>query len=142
MIQVNNNITRNSRVLNKNANLEDLEKLYNESTLSPVGYYMHVIPVPMSETTESGLVIPDSVQDDMATIMTVGKVVKMGTECYDAKDKPWCEEGDFVIFHKHKGSRLEIKGVVVVILTDDQVIGVIDDPKEISEDYMTNLQKV
>ena len=141
---VDNNI-RHSRAVNKNMEMDELEKLFKESSFVPSGFYMVVIPVPVKEETSDGFVIPDKTQDDMLTLFTLGKVVSMGEECYDKKIvkgyQPWCKEGDYIIFHKHRGTRLEINGVQILIMSDDTPLGTVKNPEEISKDYISNMQK-
>lgn len=144
-VQLSDNTVTKSRVINKNMGMDELEAKFKESSFKVNGFYMVVIPVPVNETTEGGLYIPDKTQDDMSMLFTLGKVVQMGPECFDRKveagKEPWCQEGDYIVFHKFKGSRLEINGITIIVLSDDCPLGVINDPEEISKDYLTNQQK-
>jgi co-chaperonin GroES (HSP10) len=65
----------------------------------------------------------------------VGYVLKMGPLCYGDKERyptgPWCKEKDWVIFARYAGSRMEIDGGEIRMLNDDEVLGTIDDPKDL-----------
>ena len=88
----------------------NLEKLPN-----PTGWRLLVMPFKVKEET--------------------GYVLKMGPLCYDDKDKyptgAWCKEKDWVMFARYAGSRIDIDGGEIKMLNDDEILGTIDDPKDI-----------
>jgi co-chaperonin GroES (HSP10) len=45
---------------------------------------------------------------------------------------PWCKEGDFVITRPYTGTRMKIHGKEFRIIFDDQVEGVVEDPRGIT----------
>ena len=44
---------------------------------------------------------------------------------------PWCKEGDWIIITKYAGSRIKIDGGELRIINDDEVLAVVDDPRDI-----------
>ena len=73
-------------------------------------------------------------QEEHAT--TVLFVAKLGPQAYQDKDKfgdtPWCKQGDFVLVRAYSGTRFKIYGKEFRLINDDQVEGVVEDPRGIS----------
>ena len=108
----------------------NLEKLPN-----PTGWRILVMPFQVKEETEGGIIIAQETLDRARAAVQVGYVLKMGPLCYEDKEKyttgPWCAEKDWVIFARYAGSRMEIEGGEIRMLNDDEVLGTIDDPKDL-----------
>jgi co-chaperonin GroES (HSP10) len=73
-------------------------------------------------------------QEEHAT--TVLFVVKMGPQAYQDQDKfgetPWCKQGDFVLVRAYSGTRFKVYGKEFRMINDDQVEGIVEDPRGIS----------
>ena len=70
--------------------------------------------------------------------ITCGLVLEMGPYCYDKEKFPegaWCKKGDWVIFARYAGSRIQIDGGEVRLLNDDEVLATIDKPEDILHQY-------
>ena len=108
----------------------NLEKLPN-----PTGWRILVMPFQVKEETEGGIIIAQETLDRARAAVQVGYVLKMGPLCYEDKDKyptgPWCKEKDWVMFARYAGSRIDIDGGEIKMLNDDEILGTIDDPKDI-----------
>ena len=108
----------------------NLEKLPN-----PTGWRILVMPFQVKEETEGGIIIAQETLDRARAAVQVGYVLKMGPLCYEDKEKyttgPWCKEKDWVIFARYAGSRMEIDGGEIRMLNDDEVLGTIEDPKDL-----------
>ena len=108
----------------------DLEKLPN-----PTGWRILVMPFRVKEKTEGGIIIAQESLDRARAAVQVGYVLKMGPLCYEDKDKyptgPWCKEKDWVMFARYAGSRIDIDGGEIKMLNDDEILGTIDDPKDV-----------
>ena len=68
-----------------------------------------------------------------------GYVLKIGPLAYYDKEKyptgPWCKKGDWVIFARYAGSRIQIDGGEVRLLNDDEVLATIENPEDILHQY-------
>lgn len=99
----------------------------------PTGYRILIALPEISEKTEGGVFMPDSLRSAEETASILGFVVKLGPAAYgDASrfpDGPWCKEGDFVLFRSYSGTRFKIHGKEFRIINDDTVEGVVDDPR-------------
>ena len=108
----------------------NLEKLPNTT-----GWRILVMPFQVKEETEGGIIIAQETLDRARAAVQVGYVLKMGPLCYEDKEKyttgPWCAEKDWVIFARYAGSRMEIDGGEIRMLNDDEVLGTIEDPKDL-----------
>ncbi len=123
--------------------IEDAEKPDPEVLPKLPGYHILVRPVSVKSKTKGGLLLPDSVKDDVAYLTTVGKVLSVGDLAYEDKDKfpngKWCDVGDYVCYARHAGQKLYYKGVRLLLLFDDQVMMKVDDPTNLDMTY--NLSK-
>lgn len=84
---------------------------------------------------ELGLLKADETIRNEETLTTVLFVVKLGPDCYADKSRfpsgPWCKPGDLILIRPHAGSRLVIHGKEFRIINDDNVEGVVQDPRGI-----------
>lgn len=99
----------------------------------PVGYKLLIAIPEISEKTEGGVFMPDSLKSAEETATIIGFVLKVGAEAYSDSDKfpdgPWCKEGDFIIFRSYSGTRFKIMGKEFRIINDDTVEAVVEDPR-------------
>lgn len=90
------------------------------------GERIAVDPDPQEEVTESGLFVPESGQD----ILRYGTVTHIGSSRvseFTGQPLPiWVSEGDRIFFHRHSGVVLTIDGHEHLILTPNEVYGVVD----------------
>ena len=80
----------------------------------PTGWRMLVLPFRMNEKTKGGVLLGTETIDRQQVASQCGNVIAMGPDCYnDTKrfnDGPWCKVGDWVVFARYAGSRIEIDG--------------------------------
>lgn len=48
---------------------------------------------------------------------------------------PWCKPGDWVVIPRYESFLMTYRGVAMAILPDDRVVGVIQDPQDVSMDW-------
>ena len=127
------------RAVNNNEWIEDEEKADPEVLPSLPGYHILVRPVSVKSKTKGGLLLPDSVKDDVAYLTTVGKVLAVGDLAYKDEDKfpngKWCDVGDYVCYARHAGQKLYYKGIRLLLLFDDQVMMKVDEPTNLDMTY-------
>jgi chaperonin GroES len=99
----------------------------------PVGYKLLIAVPEVSEKTEGGVFVPDSLKQAEETASIIGYVIKIGAEAYSDPTKfpegPWCKEGDFIIFRSYSGTRFKVMGKEFRIINDDTVEAVVEDPR-------------
>jgi co-chaperonin GroES (HSP10) len=44
---------------------------------------------------------------------------------------PWCQKGDWIVFGRYAGARLNIDGGEIRILNDDEILARINDPEDV-----------
>jgi len=105
----------------------------------PVGYKLLCMVPDVSDKIDGtglDLVRPSEYQRQEEHATTVLFVLKVGPDAYSDQDKfpsgPWCKPGDFVITRTYSGTRTKIFGKEFRFINDDQVDGVVDDPRGIS----------
>lgn len=127
------------RAVNNNEWIENEEKPDPEILPHLPGYHILVRPVSVKSKTKGGLLLPDSVKDDVAYLTTVGKVLSIGDLAYKDEDKfpngKWCDVGDYVCYARHAGQKLYYKGVRLLLLFDDQVMMKVDEPTNLDMTY-------
>jgi chaperonin GroES len=76
------------------------------------------------EKTKGGIIIPDTAKEKPVE----GKVVAVGNGKYeDGKlRKPDVKPGDRVLFGKYAGSEVKIDGEELLILREDDILGVVE----------------
>ena len=127
------------KAVNNNEWIENEDKPDPEVLPSLPGYHILVRPVSVKSKTKGGLLLPDSVKDDVAYLTTVGKVLSVGDLAYKDEDKfpngKWCDVGDYVCYARHAGQKLYYKGVRLLLLFDDQVMMKVDEPTNLDMTY-------
>src|SRR6056297_3498856 len=78
----------------------------------PAGYRLLIALPDVSEKTDGGVYMPDSLKSAEEVASILGFVLKAGPQAYSDPDRfpsgPWCKEGDFVIFRAYSGTRFKI----------------------------------
>ena len=121
--------------ISKHAQEKENSQTYLEKLPNPTGWRLLVMPFKVKEETKGVIIIAQETLDRARVATQVGYVLKMGDLCYKDQEKfstgPWCKEKDWVIFGRYAGSRMEIDGGEIRMLNDDEILGTIDDPKDI-----------
>ena len=115
-----------------------IEKKEHSKLPQPTGWRILVLPFKMGEKTKGGIHITESTLERQQVASTCGLVLAMGPNCYDKEkfpEGPWCKKGDWVIFARYAGSRIQIDGGEVRLLNDDEVLATIENPEEIYHQY-------
>tara|TARA_R110000824_G_scaffold172756_2_gene350715 strand:+ start:872 stop:1270 length:399 start_codon:yes stop_codon:yes gene_type:complete len=99
----------------------------------PKGWRILIGIPKVEEKTAGGLLKADVTKDIEQVSTVIGLVLKMGSQCYNDKerfgDEPWCQEGDFVLIGAYKGVRFNIHGQEFRLINDDTVQAVVEDPR-------------
>ena len=104
----------------------------------PTGWRMLLLPFKMKEKTKGGLILGQETLEKQQVASQCGLVLAMGPHCYDKEkfpEGPWCKKGDWVVFARYAGSRIQIDGGEVRLLNDDEVLATIDNPEDILHQY-------
>ena len=114
---------------------EKLDQAVIDTIPQPTGWRIAILPYRGAEKTKGGIVLAEETQRKTQLGTTCGYVLKMGELAYADEGKfpggPWCKEGDWIIFGRYAGSRIQIDGGEIRILNDDEIIGVVNDPEDI-----------
>lgn len=102
----------------------------------PSGYRILCAIPEIEDKFDNGIVKADITMQHEELLTTVLFVVKLGPDCYKDPSRfpsgPWCKQGDFILVRPHAGTRLKIHGREFRIINDDNVEGVVEDPRGIS----------
>ena len=116
---------------------EEQKEVTKEKTKlpKPTGWRLLVLPFRMDEKTKGGVLLGQGTIDKQQVASQCGNVIAMGDACYKDKERyplgPWCKVGDWVIFARYVGSRIEIEGGEVRLLNEDEVLATVQDPTDI-----------
>ena len=109
---------------------KEIEKVPN-----PTGYRIVLFPLKLDSKTKSGIILTDETVAESQITTNICKVLKVGPDAYKDKDKfptgPWCKTDDWVLITRYAGSRIRIDGCELRIINDDEILAVIDDPRDI-----------
>ena len=129
-------ITPNKELVGLKKSEEQKEVTNEKAKLpQPTGWRMLVLPFKMNEKTKGGVLLGQETIERQQVGSQCGNVLAMGPDCYSDKDRftqgPWCKVGDWVVFARYAGSRIEIEGGEVRLLNDDEVLATVQDPTDI-----------
>jgi chaperonin GroES len=120
---------------------EPVKEITTESTKLPMptGWRMLILPFRMKEKTDGGIIMGTETIDRQQVASQCGNVIAMGDACYVDKERypngPWCKVGDWVVFARYAGSRIEIEGGEVRLLNEDEILATVQDPTDILHKY-------
>ena len=117
---------------------ERLKTKESEKLPKPTGWRMLILPFKLNEKTKGGLYLGQETLERQQVGSTCGLVLAQGPHCYDKEkfpEGPWCKVGDWVVFARYAGSRIQIDGGEVRILNDDEVLATIANPEDIFHQY-------
>ena len=105
----------------------------------PTGWRLLVLPFRMNEKSKGGVLFANETVDKQQVASQCGNVLAMGSECYKDKERypngPWCKVGDWVVFARYAGSRIEIDGGEVRLLNEDEILATVKNPEDILHKY-------
>ena len=109
----------------------------------PKGPILVIKPVEVKEKSAGGIIIPDKVKSDANWLSNVGQVVAMGDMAYQESkagdnrfgNHKWCKVGDYVTYGRHVGNNFMYNGEKYIILNDDQILAVVEEPSKLCTDY-------
>ena len=120
---------------------EEQKEVTNEKAKlpKPTGWRMLVLPFRMDEKTKGGIIMNETTLEKQQVASQCGNVLAMGTQCYTDKERypegPWCKVGDWVIFARYAGSRIQIEGGEIRLLNEDEILATIENPEDILHKY-------
>ena len=117
---------------------KDLSKTEDSKLPQPTGWRLLVLPFKMKEKTKGGLLLGQETLERQQVGSNCGMVLKTGPHCYDKErypEGPWCKKGEWVIFARYAGSRIQIDGGEVRLLNDDEILATIQNPEDIFHQY-------
>ena len=109
---------------------KELEKLP-----TPTGFRIVLFPLKLEGKTKGGVLLTDETIEESQITTNICKVLKVGPSAYKDKERfpdgPWCKQDDWVLITRYAGSRIKIDGGELRIINDDEVLAVVDDPRDI-----------
>ena len=122
----------------ENKKQENLSNKESSKLPKPTGWRLLVLPFKMKEKTKGGIIMSDMTIERQQVASQCGLVVALGEQCYDKErypEGPWCKKGDWVVFARYAGSRIQIDGGEVRLLNDDEILATIENPEDIFHQY-------
>ena len=76
----------------------------NTSGIHPKGHRVLILPDPVEEVTQSGIILSVGENRDRERLAQLkGTIVELGNTAWLDQPSPWANEGDHVIFGKYSG---------------------------------------
>ena len=120
---------------------EEQKEVTNEKAKlpEPTGWRLIVLPFKMDERTKGGIIMNETTLEKQQVASQCGNVLAMGPQCYTDKERypegPWCKVGDWVIFARYAGSRIQFEGGEIRLLNEDEILATIKNPEDILHKY-------
>ena len=99
----------------------------------PCGWRILVRPAGSIRKTKGGIILTEKNLSEQQYLNSKGRVVAMGNECYNNREEKWCKSGDTIVYSRYAGSKIDIKGVKLILLNDDEVLAVLPNPDAITQ---------
>jgi co-chaperonin GroES (HSP10) len=103
------------------------------------GPFILVRPKSEEEKTKGGVYLPEQAKDDVESITNIGEVVAIGDLAYVEPDpdkrrfgQNWCQVGDYVVWGKRGGQKITYRGVVMILLADDEILMTVENLEDIN----------
>ena len=114
------------------------ESVPQNGTLTPVGFRLLIKVLPVQEKVGSVYMPEDRrKQEDVANV--VAQVVAAGEMAYTDTNRfpkgPWCSVNDYIVVAPYSGQRIDVNGAEHRIINDDQVLGIVADPRSVGRAY-------
>jgi co-chaperonin GroES (HSP10) len=78
--------------------------MQNTSGIHPKGHRVLILPDPVEEVTQSGIILSVGENRDRERLAQLkGTIVELGNTAWLDQPSPWANEGDHVIFGKYSG---------------------------------------
>ena len=114
---------------------KETQKQEIEKVPKPTGYRLVLFPLKLEGKTAGGVLLTDTAIEQASIATNICKVIAVGPDAYQDKNKfpngPWCKKDDWIIITKYAGARLSIDGGELRIINDDEVLAVVEDPRDI-----------
>ena len=124
-------------------NVEDiaLTPEFMKDLVVPCKWLVMVMPLKPQEVSKGGIVIPQSNQAAQSILNTVGRVIALGPTAGlsprlggdETKPHPeFPKVGDFVLYGRYAGQKVVFKGVKMLVLNDDELLGKVPNPSALA----------
>ena len=114
---------------------KEKQKQEVEKVPTPTGFRIVLFPLRLDSKYSAGIHFTDDTIEQAQITTNICKVLKLGIDAYKDKARfpngSWCKEGDWVLITKYAGSRIRIDGGELRIINDDEILAVLDDPRDI-----------
>ena len=102
--------------------------MQNTSGIHPKGHRVLILPDPVEEVTQSGIILSVGENRDRERLAQLkGTIVELGNTAWLDQPSPWANEGDHVIFGKYSGLIYQgDDGKEYRIINDLDVVAIVD----------------
>jgi co-chaperonin GroES (HSP10) len=102
--------------------------MINTSGIHPKGHRVLILPDPVEEVTQSGIILSVGENRDRERLAQLkGTIVELGNTAWLDQPSPWANEGDHVIFGKYSGLIYQgDDGKEYRIINDLDVVAIVD----------------
>jgi chaperonin GroES len=111
---------------------DELPPDFFEGLPIPIYWRVLVMPKAAQKKTKSGIVLAQAAQEAQQHLCYIGQILAAGGEAFKserfANEKNLPKVGDWIIYGRYAGQRLEYKGVKLLIVNDDDILAVASDP--------------
>lgn len=110
-----------------------LGREFMEGLPRPVYWRVLVMPRTAEEKSKGGIIVAKEAQTAQEYQTYVGRILAAGGEAFKserfANEQRLPEVGDWVVYGRYAGQRLEYRGVRLIVVNDDEILAVAADPE-------------
>ena len=114
---------------------KNLDESLLERIPKPTGWRLVVLPFRPPKRTKGGLYLAEKAVEKQQVATVCGYVLETGPLAYYDQEKfphgAWCKKGDWVVFARYAGARINIEDGEIRILNDDEILATIKDPEDV-----------
>jgi co-chaperonin GroES (HSP10) len=98
----------------------------------PLLWRLLVVPPTFQEETKGGIIIPEVARQRQQLVNFLGRVAAIGSLAYKtrefAQEEDPPEIGDYILFGRHAGIRIEYRDKMMLLINDSEVLAKAKDP--------------
>jgi len=128
-----------------------IDKLFIEITGKPFNYrptgYWIACKIYVRPDKQGSIITAEvtKTQDELKSVSAL--VCAIGDDAFQGENLngttrfpngPWCRVGDWITIPRHSSNIVKYRGVAMALIADDKIMGIVEDPADITEYYAGN----
>lgn len=113
--------------------MDEIDLVNDTARPRPIFWRVLVQPNVAKPMSKGGIALPDDTRDSQDILNYIGRIIDMGSLAYQHArlqgEVNMPKVGDWVIYGRYAGQVLSYKGTKLLMINDDEVLGIAPDPE-------------